>query len=85
MRLVILSLKLKMDSAVEALKEKNIKEAIFDADVSLIEANKKHILLQKKHAFSIHAKEYIKKTYKGFGRHGFIIRLRKRLLFIFRF
>ena len=85
MRLVILSLKLKMDLAVEALKEKNIKEAIFDADVSLIEANKKHILLQKKHAFSIHAKEYIKKTYKGFGRHGFIIRLRKRLLLIFRF
>ena len=59
-----------LNLVVEALKEKNIKEAVFDADVSLIEANKKHILLQKKHAFSIHAKEYIKRTYKGFRGMG---------------
>ena len=53
-----------LDLAIEALK-KISKEAIFGADVSLIEANKKHILLQKKHAFSIHAKEYIKKHIKA--------------------
>ena len=58
-----------LDLAIKALKTKDIKEAVFDADVSLIEANKKES----------------KKTYKGFKRHGFFIRFYKRLLFIFRF
>jgi hypothetical protein len=62
-----------LDLAIKALKEKNIKEAVFDADVSLIEANKKHILLLKKHAFSMRAKEYIKKTYKGFRGMGSLL------------
>ncbi|MDA8157976.1 MAG: hypothetical protein M0034_02145 [Deltaproteobacteria bacterium] len=46
-----------LDLVIEALKEKNIKEAIFDADVSLIEANKKES----------------KKTYKGFMGMGSLL------------
>ena len=46
-----------LDLAINALKEKNIKEAIFDADVSLIEANKKES----------------KKTYKGFRGMGSLL------------
>ncbi len=46
-----------LDLAIKALKEKNIKEAIFDADVSLIEANKKES----------------KKTYKGFRGMGSLL------------
>ena len=46
-----------LDLVVEALKEKNIKEAVFDADVSLIEANKKES----------------KKTYKGFRGMGSLL------------
>ena len=48
---------LSLDWAIKALKEKNIKEAVFDADVSLIEANKKES----------------KKTYKGFRGMGSLL------------
>ena len=46
-----------LDLAIKVLKEKNIKEAVFDADVSLIEANKKES----------------KKTYKGFRGMGSLL------------
>ena len=46
-----------LDLAIKALKTKNIKEAVFDADVSLIEANKKES----------------KKTYKGFRGMGSLL------------
>ena len=46
-----------LNLAIKALKTKNIKEAVFDADVSLIEANKKES----------------KKTYKGFRGMGSLL------------
>jgi len=49
--------KLSLDLSIKALKAKKIKEVIFDADVSIIEANKKES----------------KKTYKGFRGMGSLL------------